>query len=112
VVYVGSAVKLVTFFCLLLVLPITTFATDDKWCGLMVSIYGMCSPELIDNYLLMTYEPPKLLKTIHTSAISTFPIVMVKEADREFFRTGSSLSLFLLLEWSRMGEKPINELGG
>jgi hypothetical protein len=62
------------------VLPITANATDDKWCGLMVSIYGLCSPQLIDNYLLMTANPPKPPTTIHASVNSTFPAVVILEA--------------------------------
>jgi hypothetical protein len=80
----GSAHKLVTFvFCLLLVLPIATFATSDKWCGLMTSIYGMCSPQLIDNYLLMTYNPPKLHKNTQTPIAIPSPKVVFKEAVKE-----------------------------
>jgi len=85
----GAHILVIALFCLLLVLPITTFAyraTPDlfeaKWCGIMFAIYGVCSPELIDNYLLMTYDPPKPPKTMQTSVASTFPIVVVKEAEK------------------------------
>jgi len=59
------------------------YAEDNsKWCGLMHAIYGMCSPQLIDNYLMMTQHPPKPPNTIRASAITTNTAVLVKEAER------------------------------
>ena len=58
------------------------YAEDNsKWCGLMHAIYGMCSPQLIDNYLMMTQHPPKPPNTIKASVQPiTIPAILVKEA--------------------------------
>jgi hypothetical protein len=37
----------------------------------MVSLYGVCSPELIDNYLLMTQNPPKRPNTIKATVLNS-----------------------------------------
>jgi hypothetical protein len=67
-----------------LLLSSFTYAEDNsKWCGLMNAIYGMCSPQLIDNYLMMTQHPPKPPNTIQASVKTiTTPATLVKEAER------------------------------
>jgi hypothetical protein len=60
------------------------YAADDKYCSIMYAIYGMCSPELITNYLAHTapqvYKAPRVIPQVKPSyAIassvynSTFP---------------------------------------
>ena len=43
---------------------------NSKWCGLMVAIYGVCSPQLIDNYLVKTSE---VVKPTSTKVVPNVP---------------------------------------
>lgn len=49
----------------------------------MIAIYGMCSPQLIDNYLIMTANPPKPPNTIKASVITTISADLVTEAVKD-----------------------------
>ena len=58
---------------------------NDKYCSIMYAIYGICSPELVSNYLLQTssqvYHAPRVIpqanrsltiaSTVSTKLIST-----------------------------------------
>jgi hypothetical protein len=76
--------KLLAVGLVFLFLSSFAYAEDNsKWCGLMHAIYGMCSPQLIDNYLMMTQHPPKPPNTIQASVKTiTTPATLVKEAER------------------------------
>ena len=75
--------KLLAVGLVFLLLSSLVLAEDNsKWCGLMTALYGVCSPQLIDNYLMMTQHPPKPPNTIRASAITTNTAVLVKEAER------------------------------
>jgi hypothetical protein len=63
--------------------------TNEKYCYLMVTIYGACSPELIDNYLAriapQVYHAPRVipqvklsLATVATVQNSTLPQTSLK----------------------------------
>jgi opacity protein-like surface antigen len=76
-----SYLKIGIFAVAFLLLSSTAYAADNsQWCGLMTALYGVCSPQLIDNYLMMTKNPPKPPNTIRASAITTYTAVLVKEA--------------------------------
>ena len=79
-----NCLKFGMFGIVLLFLSSFTWAADNsKWCGLMVSLYGVCSPELISNYLTMTQNPPKPPNTIKASVLPhTSTAILVKEAER------------------------------
>ena len=80
----GAHILVIALFCLLLVLPITTPDFGySRLCGLMTAIYGVCSPELVENYLIKTYTPPKLPKNTPISVASTLPSVVFKEVEKK-----------------------------
>jgi len=45
-------------------IPSLAYSADEKYCPLMYAIYGACSPELIDNYLMMTSRPANPPRTV------------------------------------------------
>lgn len=47
---------------LLIALAAPAKAANQELCGLMIEIYGVCSPELIDNYVAHSMVAP-LAKT-------------------------------------------------
>jgi hypothetical protein len=62
---------------ILVLLSNTASADDSKWCATIQAIYGVCSPELVSNYLAhvnivsiprVVVKPPK-----DTSIVSSIP---------------------------------------
>jgi hypothetical protein len=77
--------KLLAVFAVLALLlaPAVQAVDNSKWCGTIVAIYGICSPELVDNYIKMTSAPPKLPNTIHTPSGNFTTVQLVKAGANE-----------------------------
>jgi hypothetical protein len=49
-------------FALLLLVPFINAEDNSKWCGTITAIYGVCSPELISNFLAKSsYSIPRVV---------------------------------------------------
>jgi len=55
---------------------------NSKWCGLMINIYGACSPQLIDNYLAHTQVVAKPSKPIPRTIVPTSSNAMVLKVQK------------------------------
>jgi hypothetical protein len=76
-------------FVLLMLVPfINAESNKDKWCPTITSIYGMCSEQLIDNWLAHRNDnfirpkmPPKSLVNAIVPQITTPTVTKVKPAE-------------------------------
>lgn len=60
--------------------------SNEKYCYLMVAIYGACSPELVNNYLAKTapqvYRPPCVIPQVKPSlTIASTVTTIISEAN-------------------------------
>lgn len=64
--------------------------SNEKYCYLMVTIYGACSPELVANYLEKTapqvYRPPRVIPQVKPS-LAIVPLVITSSFTRTIAKT-------------------------
>jgi hypothetical protein len=80
--------KVIALVAMLMVVFFSEFAFSDsneKYCSIMYAIYGVCSPELVANYLIQTapqvYHAPRVIPQVKPSLAiaSSVPTLLPKQ---------------------------------